>query len=70
MHQVIDAQLLQLQHDRAQVGPQDLRVRVVLSDTGRQGKRRKSNHNELVRVPMIAPDVRLYDGEAGRLAAV
>lgn len=30
MHQVINAQLLQLQHHRAQVGPQDFRVRVLL----------------------------------------
>jgi hypothetical protein len=30
VHEVVNAELLQLQHHRAQIGPQDLRVRVLL----------------------------------------
>lgn len=30
MHKIIDTKLLELQHYRAEVGPEDLRVRVVL----------------------------------------
>lgn len=46
VHQVIDAQFLQLQHHGAQVGPQDFWIRVVLWGTAQ---------NE--RAPVICPHV-------------
>jgi hypothetical protein len=38
VHQVVDAELLQLQHHRAQVRPQDLGVCVVLWVTERESR--------------------------------
>lgn len=50
----------------------DLRISgyVLSCPTQEAGETRKSNHNELVRVPIIAPNVRLYDEGNGKLAAV
>lgn len=47
VHQIVDAQLLQLQHDRPQVGPEDFGVRVVLgSERGPRLARRRAQRNQ------------------------
>lgn len=51
VHQIINPQLLQLQHHRAQVRPQDLRIRVVLCQV--RGTSESQDHSKCISQDLI-----------------